>query len=241
MNNNPPCEAVVLAGGLGTRLRSALEPDIPKPMAPICGRPFLSYVLEHLSANGISTVVLSVCHMHEKIITFFGDGYHGMKIKYSIEQEPLGTGGAIRLASEHIVNDIFFTLNGDTLFDVPFSLMFQSYVQQHLPLTIAAKPISDCSRYGSLNLTSDHKIISFNEKKSYVPGIINGGIYLIDKQIWDNTESKKKFSFEHDLIPELCNKNRCAAYVCKGFFIDIGVPEDLKKANSLLTTRSIGS
>jgi D-glycero-alpha-D-manno-heptose 1-phosphate guanylyltransferase len=220
-------EAVILAGGFGTRLKHIVS-DIPKPMANVCGKPFLTYVLEYLRFNGINKVVMAVGYKHQVIVDYFNDTYKEIKIRYSYEDIPLFTGGAIKQAlNECNTNDVFI-INGDTFFDVDLKEMKLFHKNNHSMLTIASKKMYDFERYGSL-IINNNKITSFREKQFTNVGYINGGIYLLNKNLFDDV-SEKKFSFEKDIMEKKVNKIDIFSFESKGYFIDIGIPEDYYKA-----------
>ncbi len=221
--------AIILAGGLGTRLRSVLK-DVPKCMAPINGIPLLSYILKKLSLSGFNTVILAVGYLKELIIDKYGSNFENMKIQYSIEDEPLGTGGAILKASYLIKDDYFFVLNGDTYFDLDYELMFT----KKSDFLIASKKINDVSRYGRLVIEANI-ITAFVEKGINGIGYINGGIYLIRKTFLNGFSFPNKFSFEKDFLEKNVNKKKFMALNFDGLFIDIGIPDDYLLAQSLLT------
>ena len=169
-------EAIILCGGLGTRLRSVIS-DVPKPMAPINNKPFLAFVLEYLKKQNISRVVLAVSYKYEIIQEYFGNSYLGMQILYSIEKEPLGTGGAILEALNLINSDSCYVLNGDTFFDVNLDRL----KLDDSDICVALKPMKNFDRYGSVDIDNNSYISAFNEKKFTSNGLINGGVYLIKK------------------------------------------------------------
>ena len=214
-------EAIVLAGGMGTRLRGVID-DIPKPMAPVCDKPFLIYILQYLKKEGIEKVVFSVGYKYEVIQEFFGTFWNGIAIEYAIEKEPLGTGGAIRLALSKIKEERAFVLNGDTFFDIPLSEMDS----KNEAVILAIKPMRDFDRYGTVVL-EDEKIIAFKEKKKLEKGLINGGVYLLNKNSLDHFNLGAKFSFEQEFLEKKVGS--LYALVFDTYFIDIGIPEDYEK------------
>lgn len=222
-------EAIILAGGLGTRLKH-LVPDLPKPMAPVAGRPFLAYILDSLAQNGFSSIVLSVGYKYEKIEAYFGRQYLGLKIEYSIEKEPLGTGGAIKKSLELCDSEEVFILNGDTYFALNFAEMEKLHREKKSNFTMALKPMENYERYGSVEFDSD-RIIRFKEKKPTQLGTINGGIYLLQPSILQLSDFSSKFSFEQDFLEKKVDSIRLVPFVSNAYFIDIGIPEDYKKAN----------
>lgn len=223
-------EAIVLAGGKGTRLQSVVQ-DVPKPMAPIKGRPFLCFVLDELKLHGFNHIILSVGYMKDKIIEYFGSEFQGMKISYSVEDEPLGTGGGIKKALQLADQEDVFILNGDTIFKIDFTSLYASHCMDRPMLTIALKPMEDVDRYG-LVLTKGDRIIKFLEKRYAKIGLINGGIYLLNKGQFDNLKLPEKFSFETDFMQRQYLEHDFKGFISKGYFIDIGIPEDYQKAQT---------
>ncbi|EMS9500795.1 nucleotidyltransferase family protein, partial [Campylobacter coli] len=186
-------QAIVLAGGLGTRLRSVVQ-DLPKPMAPINGKPFLAFVLEYLKKQGITEIILSVSYKYELIQEYFKDEFEGMKIRYNVEKELLGTGGAIKDALKLVKNEVY-VVNGDTFFDIDLKKL----VLNGSKICIALKQMQNFDRYGTVNVDEQGIVTSFEEKVFKKQGLINGGIYLLKKDIFDEFSLEKKFSFEEFL------------------------------------------
>lgn len=215
-------EAIILCGGLGTRLRSVIS-DVPKPMAPIKNKPFLAFVLEYLKKQNISRVVLAVSYKYEIIQEYFGNSYLGMQILYSIEKEPLGTGGAILEALNLINSDSCYVLNGDTFFDVNLDRL----KLDNSDICVALKPMKNFDRYGSVDIDNNSYISTFNEKKFTSNGLINGGVYLIKKNIFNSFNLPNKFSFEEFFQENFLIFN-AKATVFDDYFIDIGIPQDYK-------------
>ncbi len=213
-------EAVILAGGLGTRLRSVIK-DLPKPMAEVNGKPFLHYLFVYLKNQGIKSVVLSVGYKHEIIQHHFGDNYIGIRIHYAIEDSPLGTGGAIKLAMEHITEERCYVLNGDTYFDIDLHLLSQLKGG----CVIAAKMLTNFDRYGTISINTEGEVEQFIEKKYSEKGFINGGVYCLEKSIF-STITEAKFSFETAVLEPLSSQGKVQAVKCDGYFKDMGIPED---------------
>ncbi len=225
-------EAIVLAGGLGTRLRAVVA-DLPKPMAPVAGRPFLAILLDQLSEAGFARVVLSVGYRHEAIVDYFGENYRGLKLKYAVETEPLGTGGAMRLALQQTSAPEVFVINGDTFLQLDYAAMLGAHRSESAQLTLAAQQVPDTSRYGALDIESG-RIRGFLEKGGSGPGMINGGTYLLDPALLSNSDLPPAFSFETDLLMPRIGEIAPLAFFTDGLFIDIGVPEDYARAQQLL-------
>ncbi|HEC2838024.1 TPA: D-glycero-D-manno-heptose 1-phosphate guanosyltransferase, partial [Campylobacter jejuni] len=170
-------QAIILCGGLGTRLKSVIK-DIPKPMAPINNKPFLEFIFEYLKKQGIKEIILAVSYKYEVIKEYFKDEFLGIKIKYSIEKEPLGTGGAIKETLKFVKNEAY-VLNGDTFFDIDLSKLKLNESK----ICLALKQMNDFDRYGTVNVDEQDLVISFEEKVFKKQGLINGGIYLLTKDI----------------------------------------------------------
>jgi len=224
-------EAIVLAGGFGTRLRQVVS-DVPKPMAPMDdnGTPFLTFILNDLYKSGVSHVVLAVGYMHEIIIRYYGDNYKGMRISYSIEDKPLLTGGAIRQALKHCHEDVIFVLNGDTYFQVDYGYMMDYHKKMKADIVVALKEMKAFDRYGSVK-KKGNRIISFEEKRFCRHGWINGGVYCMGVKILKDED--EKFSFELYISSHI-NKLQVYGMDVDGCFVDIGIPNDYKKAKSML-------
>lgn len=215
-------QAIILCGGLGTRLKSVIS-GIPKPMAPVNGKPFLEFIFKYLKKQDIKEIILAVSYKYEIIQEYFKDEFLGIKIKYSIEKEPLGTGGAIKQAL-NFIKDKTYVLNGDTFFDIDLSKLKLNQSR----ICFALKYMQDFDRYGAVELDDRQFIKSFKEKEFLKQGLINGGIYLISKTIFEDFILEDKFSFETFLQNNYKNLN-ARAEIFKDYFIDIGIPEDYKK------------
>ncbi len=223
VRNKYPKEAIILAGGMGTRLKNVVK-DIPKPMAPVNGKPFLYHLLKYLRGQGINHFVLSVGYQHEVIKAHFEDDFEGAKISYAVEKEPLGTGGGIRMAAECIGGKHFWVINGDTYLDVNLSDFYGEINSKKISL--ALKEMKAFDRYGTVE-TDDDKIIKFQEKKYTDVGLINAGVYCIEKDYIKNLfDAGEKFSFEKDVLEKNVDNTDMGYHVTKGDFIDIGIPED---------------
>lgn len=222
-------EAIILAGGFGTRLSHVVS-DVPKPMAPVYGKPFLTYLIDRLIDAGIRRVILATGYKHECIESYFGTSYRGIEIVYSQETTPLFTGGAILQAAQKIQSEDFVVLNGDTLFDIDLQKLYDFHVQNHANITIALRQVADTSRYGSVTC-SNSNIIAFKEKAESVgAGDINGGIYAINREWLMNQNLPTKFSFEKELMQPLAGDPSFYGLRFNNYFIDIGVPEDYYRA-----------
>ena len=220
-------EAIVLAGGFGTRLRQVVA-DVPKPMAPVAGRPFLEILQSVLARQGFTRVVLSLGHMADTIVNHFGTRFAGMQIEYEIEQTPLGTGGAIRAALARCQADHVFVFNGDTFLDLEADQV-EAQWQAHRTPIIVAREVPDTARYGRMQ-TEEGKVSGFLEKGVGGPGLINAGCYVVARDLLDGFEPGQPFSLETEfLVPQAARK--CFdVFVTQGHFIDIGIPEDYARA-----------
>ena len=224
-------EAIVLAGGLGTRLRGVVD-DVPKPMAPVQGRPFLALVLDQLVGGGFKTAIVAAGYRHEVIRSYFGADYRGLALRYSVEHEPLGTGGAIRLACAQADARDVFVLNGDTYLELDFRAMMEAHARAESLLSMAISHVSDVARYGALELCDD-RVQRFLEKGRSGPGWINGGTYVLGPDLRARLRPQGAFSFEHELLATEVRTIRPLAFRSSGLFIDIGIPEDYARAQQI--------
>lgn len=226
-------EAIVLAGGFGTRLRPVLR-DIPKPMAPIKGKPFLAYLFHYLKNQGVTKIIVASGYRHDIIESYFGKKYRGTELVYSIEDEPLGTGGAIKKAFSLVNGNYAIVLNGDTFFDVNLPDMAQVHLDGDADLTISVKLMKSFNRYGVV-VTDGMRVIGFEEKRFRDIGYINGGVYMCQKILFDKVDPGERFSFEMDFMERYVDQIFIKPFVSHGYFIDIGVPEDYMRAQSELS------
>lgn len=220
--------AIILAGGLGTRLRSVIS-AVPKPMAPIQQKPFLAYLLDHLHTQGITQVVLSLGYQAEMIRDCFQSQYGAIHIEYAIESAPLGTGGAMRHGLQLFSDSIepVFVLNGDTLLKADLQAMYGIHQQHNASLTMALCQVNNAERYGRV-VVEGNQITQFQEKKAAGAGLINAGIYLMTPTLLNKYPEGGAFSFECDYLPNAEVKPN--AFITDSYFIDIGVPEDYQRA-----------
>lgn len=226
-------EAIILAGGLGTRLRSVVA-DIPKCMASINGEPFLHYLLKNLKTKGIESFIFSVGHLHEIIEKYLAENYAHLNYKTSLETESLGTGGAIKLACKKTSQKEVIVCNGDTFYNADIDLLYKFHEEKKSSCTLCLKPMADFDRYGAVELNDDHSIKSFKEKRFYTSGLINGGIYALNVPDFLRENLPEKFSFEKDYLEKNIDhpgkKMKLFGIVQDEYFIDIGIPEDYEKA-----------
>ena len=230
-------EAIILAGGFGTRLQHIVS-DVPKPMAPMDkqGTPFLAILLDCLYEAQFSRIVLSTGYMKEKIRTYFGVQYRGMELLYSEEDTPLLTGGAIKKALTYCESDSVFILNGDTYFEVDFAGMRKISQEQNADVVIAVKEMKNLDRYGTI-VSDGIRVLEFQEKRYQRSGWINGGIYLVRRNLFSNVE--ERFSFENYLEKKVRHLH-IIAYPSDSFFIDIGVPQDYFHARERYQADELG-
>lgn len=222
-------QAILLAGGLGTRLRSVVS-DRPKPMAIIEGKPFMEYVVHELLKYGIQDIIFAVGYKGSMVEEYFKDGSgFGIKASYAYEEELLGTAGAIKNAGRFVTGDQFFVLNADTFYQMDYSRLIEIKERKELHMALVLRQVQDVSRYGEAVLEDAH-LIQFNEKsEENRPGTINGGIYLMDQTLLSEIP-EGKVSLENDMIPRWMKQGkRLGGMVSEGYFIDIGVPEDFYK------------
>lgn len=227
-------EVIILAGGLGTRLRSVVS-EVPKCMAPVAGRPFLWYLLKYLTKyEAVDRVILSVGYLREVIFKWIEEvkDEFPFEFDYAIEEQPLGTGGGIKLALEKANDDRVFVLNGDTFFDVDLMRLYDAHMIGKKAITLALKPMKKFDRYGTVNMEPiTGTILSFNEKQYCEEGLINGGVYVISKDAPIFEGLGEKFSFETAVLEPQCSRQQLLGVVQNGYFIDIGIPEDYQRAD----------
>lgn len=224
-------QAILLAGGLGTRLRSVVS-DRPKPMALIENRPFMEYVVHELSKYGITDIIFAVGYKGSMVEEYFGDGsrfeaYDGtrLRIQYAYEKELLGTAGAIKNAAKLVTEDTFFVLNADTFYQIDYGRLVRMQEELGLEMALVLREVPDVSRYGQAVL-KDGRLTGFNEKTSEArPGTINGGVYRMTRALMEDIP-EGKVSLENEMIPKWLKEGRMlGGFVNDGYFIDIGIPE----------------
>lgn len=219
--------AIVLAGGLGTRLREAV-PGIPKCMAPVAGRPFLFYVINYLRMQGIDEFIFSLGYKHEIIQSYLQEFFPTLRYQCTIEEEPLGTGGAIKLACEKANGKNVLIVNGDTLFRVSITGLVERHTRLAADCTLALKPMQDFDRYGVVETDVNGNLLNFREKTFYKEGNINGGVYLLNREQFLGKKWPNKFSFEKDYLEQ--QPGKLAGILQDDYFIDIGIPADYERA-----------
>lgn len=227
-------EAIILAGGLGTRLRETI-PDLPKTLAPVAEQSFLKFVIRQLLSQGIQKFIFSLGYKHELVEEFLETHFPVLQKKYCIEEEPLGTGGAIQLACTKATEENVLIVNGDTLFKIDLAAFTNLHLQTNADCCLALKPMKSFDRYGAVELASDGRVVSFKEKQFYKQGNINGGVYLLNRKKFLQETLPAKFSFEKDWLEKKVSEKNIYGFVDDGYFIDIGVPEDYLRAQQDLT------
>jgi D-glycero-alpha-D-manno-heptose 1-phosphate guanylyltransferase len=230
-------EAVILAGGEAVRLRSRLD-GIPKPMAPIAGRPFLAWLLDQLDAAGFRRVVLSVGRLGEVIKRAFGRKYAGLDLDYAVEAQPLGTGGAIRLGLEIAGSgdEPIWIMNGDSLLCLTYRAVWdahRSHAANARGITMAVAAVNDASRYGAVDIQAG-RVTRFAATGRPGRGLINSGVYLVHRRLIEEWPLPDAFSFEHDFLAPFADRLEIHAFIVDGWFIDIGIPEDYDRAQAEL-------
>jgi D-glycero-alpha-D-manno-heptose 1-phosphate guanylyltransferase len=225
-------DMIVLAGGLGVRLRNRV-PDVPKPLAPVQSRPFLDYLLDYLVRQGVQRVILSVGYKADAIERHIGAEFCGVQVLYAREHEPLGTGGAIRHALKLAASDPVGIVNGDTFVQVDLRKMVLEHRRMSAVLSIGVTAVDDASRYGSVEVESGI-VRSFHSDGTEKGGLINAGVYLVPRDVFNGCDLSERFSFEKDFLAPRVREFLPHAFEIKGGFIDIGIPEDYERAQVLL-------
>lgn len=231
----PGTDAVILAGGLGTRLRSVV-PDRPKVLAEVAGRPFLGVLLDHLFSQGVGRAVLCVSYRKEQIVEYVRreKAAHDRwgAVVFSEENEPLGTGGAVKNAEEMVRSEHFFVLNGDTLSGVPLPKLYDAHRSKNGMLTIAVAPVPGRADVGSIDLGPDGRIKGFRERAAERAGFVNAGTYVMQKDVFRHMPSGV-FSLETDFFPDIVARQPCYAFVADVDVLDIGTPERYTRAKEI--------
>lgn len=226
-------EAIILSGGLGTRLRSIVS-DLPKCMAPVAGQPFLKHVIRYFLSKGIERFIFSLGYQHNVIEDFLNSEFSTLTYQCSIEEEPLGTGGAIQLACKRATESDVVVVNGDSLFKADLQKTFSIHQESHAECTLLLKPMKNFDRYGVVELNNDCIVTNFREKKFYKTGDINAGIYILHVENFLDKEFPEKFSFEKDYLEKSFITNTIFGDIQDRYFIDIGVPDDYERAQEEL-------
>lgn len=234
-------EVIILAGGMGTRLRPMI-PDLPKCLAPINGKPFLHYLISELQQQGISHFIFSIGIFHEKVEEYLLHDWPYLNFSLSIENTPLGTGGAILLAIKKCSSKEVLIMNGDTLFKIDIHSLYSFHQERNATCTLALKPMEYFDRYGAVILDENDAITAFHEKKFNSKGLINGGAYILSTNVFSKILLPEKFSFEKDFLEKQVikfnTKSGIYGMIQNHYFIDIGIPKDLERAQKEFITNS---
>ncbi len=233
--------AVVLAGGFGTRLRSVVR-DVPKPMAPIKGRPFLEHQLDYWIDSGVEKIILSVGYMKEKIINHFKSSYRGIAVEYSEEDSPLGTGGATRKAAQNLRNP-FLLINGDTFFPVCLGDLLKFHTEHGSKWTFSLFRADDSNRYKGFTVNQTGELYPFDDGfQSSRAFLANGGVYILDPSVFEQLRlaPEKNISLENEVIPMFLGKGgKIFGIEFDSSFIDIGTPEDYVNVDRFLDENAL--
>jgi len=221
-------EAIILAGGLGTRLRSAV-PDLPKCMAPVGGRPFIAYLTDHFRRAGIRRFIFALGYKHDAFEEFFRSQFPDGGYTVSLEEEPLGTGGAIRQACTQAKEETVLILNGDTFYRIELEALSAFHRQKDADCSLCLKPMVDFDRFGVVGLDNDQRVRFFREKQYYPEGLINGGVYALSSNRFLREDLPAKFSFEKDYLEKVLDTRRIYGMRQDHYFIDIGIPADYQR------------
>jgi D-glycero-alpha-D-manno-heptose 1-phosphate guanylyltransferase len=229
--------AIILAGGLGTRLRAAV-PDLPKPLAPVAGRPFLEHLMARCVAQGVTRFVLAVGYRHEAIVARIGSTFDGVPVAYSVETTPMGTGGGLLQAAAGLpADERFVLLNGDTWFDVPLDGLLADAAARDADVCMALFRAGEPGRYMGLGLAPDGRVTALDHDDSTIGRTANGGVWAVHPRVLGGTSAgpRAAVSLESRLLPAwLASGRRLFGVVCDGAFIDIGVPDDWRRAASVI-------
>ena len=234
-SDSPTRTVVVLAGGLGTRLREVVA-DVPKPMAPVAGRPFLEYLLDRVADAGFRTAILSVGYMAEVVRGHFGERYRCLDLRYAVEATPLGTGGAIRAALRLCEEASSLVLNGDTFLALDPAAFTRFHTAHGGGISMAVRHVEDASRYGTV-VVDNGRIVRFGEKSHRGEGVVNSGAYVIDTALAVQFPTSDPFSLETDFLVPHSAELRPWAFVTGAYMIDIGIPDDFHRAQIELPQR----
>jgi D-glycero-alpha-D-manno-heptose 1-phosphate guanylyltransferase len=229
--------AIILAGGMGTRLRETV-PELPKPMAPVNGKPFIQYQFDYWIKQGITQFVISVGYKKEVIMDYFGKSYRNTQLIYAVEEEPLGTGGGLLLASQQINSEMFLVLNGDTFFEVDLNTLQKYHAAKASDWTFSLFRSNENGRYKRLEVNAHGEINSLKSRTGQIGELANGGVYLVNPKILEKIPNRigQKLSLEDELLPELLAAgSKFTGIEFSGAFIDIGIPKDYLRAVNVIT------
>ena len=226
-------EAIILAGGLGTRLRSEV-PDLPKCMAPVGGRPFIGYITDYFRRAGIERFIFALGYKSAAFEEFFEQEFPDGGYAVSLEDSPLGTGGAIRQACSLVREPAVLILNGDTFFRIDLSALSAFHTTHRAHCSLSLKTMLDFDRFGVVELDAEDRVRQFREKQAYRSGLINGGVYALNRESFLREELPPVFSFEKDYLEKMLGDRRFYGLVQDDYFIDIGIPEDYRRVQTAI-------
>lgn len=222
-------EAIILAGGLGTRLRSEVK-ELPKSMAPIGTRPYLEYLFDILISGGIQKLIVSIGYKSDHIKNHFRDEYKQVAIEYVLEESPLGTGGAIKKAMKSVKGEYVLVTNGDSMIKADIQKQYAAHVESNADVSFALKPMKDFNRYGKITIAEDNRIHLFEEKQAVKEGLINAGLYIFKTRSFNQLDFPDVFSIERDYFERYVKTHHFVGIVTNGYFLDIGIPDDFARA-----------
>lgn len=225
------CDCIILAGGLGTRLRSVVA-EKPKVLAPINEKAFLYYVIRHLQENKINNIILSTGYLHEQIEYWCKENFPSINFEFAIEEEPLGTGGGILNAMQKAKYDHVLILNGDTFFDIDYEKLYTHHTISNAACSLGLKYLENFNRYGCVQLNEKNQVTGFMEKSFRESGLINAGVYLVNRNLFLQQNFPAKFSFEKEYLEVIYSTGNLYGFSFENYFIDIGIPEDFEKAQN---------
>ena len=228
-------QAIILAGGLGTRLKSVVA-DKPKVLSPVAGKPFLYYIIEYLQKQGVDKYIFALGYLSEQVIVFLKENYLHLEYQYTIEETPLGTGGGIKKAIQLATEENVLIVNADTFFEMNIQQLFSFHIASKAHCTVSLKLMKNFDRYGSVELENEtQNIISFKEKTYIQEGYINAGYLVLNKNYFVLTTKNLPaiFSFEKDFLEKNVDAMLIKGFPYDGYFIDIGIPEDFNTAQEV--------
>ncbi len=236
-----PSQAVILVGGEGTRLRPVTS-RVPKPVAPVVERPFVAYILDDLVRHGVARAIFSSGFLAAAIEAEIGDGTgYGIAVEYVVEDEPLGTAGAVANCADRLDDEPFFVFNGDVLSDVDLGALAALHAEKGGMGTIFLTPVADPRRYGLVELREDGTVASFLEKPGEWEGtaLINAGVYVLEPEVLELVPRRRLFSIERGVFPKLARAGSLYGYVDHGYWRDIGTPESYLEAHFDILGRAV--